>query len=208
MFVPIEFYFESGVLALDFISTRSGTNTAVVDRIGTPRDLVDWLNAAEITSERSIEGLRSSPPAARMLLRDALWLRDAISTLVSARSIDAAPPPITIDTLNRVLRASRRSTALTEVPAGDEPARGLPQYAISEEEHGPVELAPLYPIALSAAKLAIDADPKRLRRCFAETCGRWFLDTSKGGRRRWCSMTTCGNRAKAVKYYRKHTLPE
>jgi predicted RNA-binding Zn ribbon-like protein len=32
-------------------------------------------------------------------------------------------------------------------------------------------------------------------------CGWLFLDTSKSGRRRWCSMEGCGSRAKMRRYY-------
>lgn len=34
-------------------------------------------------------------------------------------------------------------------------------------------------------------------------CGWFFLDTSKNGSRRWCSMSTCGASAKASRYYRR-----
>jgi predicted RNA-binding Zn ribbon-like protein len=40
----------------------------------------------------------------------------------------------------------------------------------------------------------------RLRICDNDTC-RWvFYDSSPTGRRRWCSMATCGNRAKARRH--------
>lgn len=39
---------------------------------------------------------------------------------------------------------------------------------------------------------------ERLRSC--PRCGWLFLDTSRGGRRRWCSMQTCGNREKVSRY--------
>lgn len=35
-----------------------------------------------------------------------------------------------------------------------------------------------------------------LKQCVAETCGTYFVDTSPGHRRRWCSSATCGNRAR------------
>lgn len=47
----------------------------------------------------------------------------------------------------------------------------------------------------------LDERPDRLRRCEHERCTLWFVDTSKAGRRRWCSMQTCGNRAKAKRHY-------
>jgi predicted RNA-binding Zn ribbon-like protein len=41
----------------------------------------------------------------------------------------------------------------------------------------------------------------RLRSC--PRCDWLFLDTSRGGKRRWCSMRTCGNREK-VSRHREH----
>ncbi len=50
--------------------------------------------------------------------------------------------------------------------------------------------------------------PDRLRTCEHDDCTLWFLDTSKGGRRRWCSMERCGNRAKARRHYARSTGPD
>jgi predicted RNA-binding Zn ribbon-like protein len=58
----------------------------------------------------------------------------------------------------------------------------------------------LYAVAADAAALL--ADPAllaRLHRCPGRNCGWLFLDTS--GRRRWCSMDTCGSRAKMRRMY-------
>lgn len=43
--------------------------------------------------------------------------------------------------------------------------------------------------------------PDRIRRCAGAACVLYFYDTSRGGVRRWCSMETCGNRAKASRHY-------
>jgi predicted RNA-binding Zn ribbon-like protein len=40
----------------------------------------------------------------------------------------------------------------------------------------------------------------RVRECAADNCGLLFVDTSRPGRRRWCSMERCGNRAKVRAY--------
>ena len=43
-------------------------------------------------------------------------------------------------------------------------------------------------------------DTDRLRVCANDQC-RWiFYDSSRTGRRRWCDMATCGNRAKAARH--------
>ncbi len=33
-------------------------------------------------------------------------------------------------------------------------------------------------------------------------CDWLFYDTTRGGRRKWCSMRTCGNREKVTRHYR------
>ena len=45
------------------------------------------------------------------------------------------------------------------------------------------------------------AAPDRIRRCAGDGCVLWFHDTSRSGRRAWCSMAGCGNRAKARRHY-------
>ena len=42
----------------------------------------------------------------------------------------------------------------------------------------------------------------RIRGCANPDCVLWFLDTSRPGTRRWCSMAACGNRDKAVRHGR------
>ena len=47
-------------------------------------------------------------------------------------------------------------------------------------------------------------DTDRFRICANDAC-RWvFEDRSRAGRRRWCDMTSCGNRAKVRRYRSKH----
>ncbi len=57
---------------------------------------------------------------------------------------------------------------------------------------------------VNAVEIKGDA-PKRIRGCAHESCTLWFLDVSKAGRRRWCSMDQCGNRAKASRHYERST---
>lgn len=43
--------------------------------------------------------------------------------------------------------------------------------------------------------------PSRIKQCAHPHCILWFYDTSKNGTKRWHSMATCGNRAKAARHY-------
>jgi len=57
------------------------------------------------------------------------------------------------------------------------------------------------PLAEDLAQLLTDRDLQRLRKCSG--CAVHFLDTSKKGTRRWCSMAMCGNRSKVAAYARR-----
>ncbi len=58
----------------------------------------------------------------------------------------------------------------------------------------------LFELVLDAGQLLLSPDRIRVHRCAAGGCGWFFLDRSKAGRRRWCSMATCGNRMKVQSY--------
>jgi predicted RNA-binding Zn ribbon-like protein len=55
-------------------------------------------------------------------------------------------------------------------------------------------------VAGSLAHYLADHDEHRLGVCADETCGWLFIDESPAGRRRWCDMRTCGNRAKVARH--------
>jgi predicted RNA-binding Zn ribbon-like protein len=61
----------------------------------------------------------------------------------------------------------------------------------------------LIPVVESAADALILDQLGRVRRCADPRCGRVFQDETKNGRRRWCDMATCGNRAKAARHRMK-----
>ena len=59
-------------------------------------------------------------------------------------------------------------------------------------------------IARDALELAGSDAVHRLRTCAGPACGALFLDTSRPGTRRWCSMETCGNQAKKQTFRSRH----
>jgi predicted RNA-binding Zn ribbon-like protein len=161
-----------------------------VDDIRSPEGLIFWLEGVGLADSSGTPELRS-PPLTRILLAETHALRDHVDRLVEALTDQAPVPAYVLDGLNRLLAASRISTQLHE---------GSGKWALAELEEGEGPLAMLAPVARAAAALATETDPERVRRCASESCSLWFTDTSKGGRRKWCSMATCGNRAKAAKH--------
>ena len=187
------FVFDAGTLALDLLNTWRLDGDLVQDLLGSPEDGLAWLTAAGLPLEAWFPAFSSSPPNRRILLDEALWLRQDIFVITQSLVAGKLPPPQTVHALNRILIESGRSFRLHSV--------------VITSEHPSSELGVLQPIALSAALLATEANPLRIRQCASEDCIYWFLDTSKSGRRRWCSMARCGNRAKVAKHYRQRSTP-
>jgi predicted RNA-binding Zn ribbon-like protein len=63
--------------------------------------------------------------------------------------------------------------------------------------------AALASLARDAIDLLGGPHATRVRECAAEDCALLFVDASRPGRRRWCSMEGCGNRAKTTSYRRR-----
>lgn len=66
----------------------------------------------------------------------------------------------------------------------------------------------IIPIVESAADSLITGELGRVRRCGDNRCTRVFLDATRNGRRRWCEMATCGNRAKAARFRARERTPD
>ena len=204
------FVFDGGTLALDLLNTRRFNADQPLDLLQSPEDLIIWLTAAGLPDGADCAELSSSPPNRRILLDEALWLRRDILLIVQSLVAGELPPPYTVDALNRILTESGTSfrlDSLTIPPEGDQEERMEGQLVLNVHEHISSVLGVLQPIALSTARIVTEANPTRIRQCASSNCMYWFLDTSKSGRRRWCSMSRCGNRAKVAKHYRQRSTP-
>ncbi|MEH6402617.1 MAG: CGNR zinc finger domain-containing protein [Sneathiella sp.] len=71
-------------------------------------------------------------------------------------------------------------------------------------EHGPEQL--LYPILKDIAEFLVSDQVEKIRQCASDNCDLYFINTSRNGRRRWCSMSTCGNRAKVNAYLKRQDV--
>ena len=133
----------------------------------------------------------------------AIWLA---SNGLTGRAPDS---PATLDALLQAraallaLRADPRDTAaLNAVLAHGRIRRTLDADGVPDDE--PDVADPVWLPAWLAADdylRLLDRDPSRIRECVHESCILSFFDTSQNGRRRWCDMARCGNRAKAARHY-------
>ena len=69
---------------------------------------------------------------------------------------------------------------------------------------GPVSARQLVTeIARDAVRTFSSAAVGRVRMCAGDKCYLTYLDTSRPGQRRWCSMQRCGNRHKVADHRRR-----
>ncbi len=194
-------------LCLAFADTRywRGSERPSDDLAGSD-DLLEWVQTHGGLDARTMRRLRDrcsgDAAVAAGLFAGATGLRETLfaifSAVASGQAVPAADWGIFAETLRRApCRDCLRQRAPGYVWAlgGADPCDADPGDADPGLE------TMLAGVLWSAADLLAGPRLARVRLCANERC-RWvFLDDSKSGNRRWCSMSACGNRAKAHRHY-------
>ncbi|MCC6469216.1 MAG: CGNR zinc finger domain-containing protein [Alphaproteobacteria bacterium] len=187
---------ERADLCLEFADTRFWRGTpAPTETLKVPADLLAWCgaNAAlDAASLRAVEAQwKDAPPRAAAAFAEALSLRETIFAIFSATAQGMAPRADELAAFNQALdRAPRRAML---APAADGYA-----WQVAPPRNAPSLLAA---VLWSGGDLLAGPRRLRVRQCANPQCQWLFLDDSKSGTRRWCSMSACGNRAKAHRHY-------
>jgi predicted RNA-binding Zn ribbon-like protein len=172
-------------LCLGFANTRYWRGTATpTEELNGPDDLLRWLAQ---TARVPTSLLKRCDTA---LFTAALGLRETIHRCFAASAAGGVPAERDLAALN---------AALAQAPLRQ---RVQPNgWDIGTPEASAAAL--LAPVLWSAADLLVGRQGPRVRQCANPACGWLFLDASKSGNRRWCSMSACGNRAKAHRHYQR-----
>ena len=169
-------------LCLDFANTRYWRGQATpTETLNAPADFAAGAKAAR-------------PPAAKEF-EQVLALREALYRLFDAQAQRKPAAPRDLEALNQALARAPTRTTLR---------RGRDGYAWDVDTRAGTALSLLAPVLWSAGDLLAGPRLDRVRRCANPECGWLFLDDSRAGKRRWCSMSACGNRAKARRHYHKN----
>jgi predicted RNA-binding Zn ribbon-like protein len=172
----VQHEFVTGNLALDYVATVAERGTTRAEHLAAPEDLAEWIAQAGI-----VDLPVAVTPAG---LERAKAVREALFALVEA-TIEGEPAP------RDALRV------VNEAAAAPPPTPALQDAALHRDGDLDAVLS-----ALARAGLELLGGPERARVkwCAGEDCTRPFVDRSRGGRRRWCGMAGCGDRAKAAAY--------
>ncbi|MDA0138750.1 CGNR zinc finger domain-containing protein [Solirubrobacter deserti] len=175
---------QGGSLSLDF--ANSADWTAAEELIEAQDVLLEPDSLERWGARMGVAGRPGGPEELEL----ARGLRHALHSIFSALARDEAPDQYSLARLRFAYAQAVAAGTLVRQPDG---GFGLEW---SSEETRRVRFA------VAADAVALLADPARiarLHRCPGRDCGWVFLDTS--GRRRWCSMQTCGSREKMRRMY-------
>ncbi|MEV4707981.1 CGNR zinc finger domain-containing protein [Actinoplanes sp. NPDC049316] len=177
------FTFDAGTLCLELSSVTGGEgHRARYEVLHSPADFVRWAAASRL--DLRAHGVR---PGDVVVTEEELALvkrlREAVWAGAWATAGGGAVPPAAATVINEVagMAVPVPFIAADGARAWRRPVRGD-------------QLAAL--IARDAVAALTPPTAARVRMCAADDCALIYLDTSRPGNRRWCSMDRCGNRAK------------
>ncbi|MEU4831266.1 ABATE domain-containing protein [Streptosporangium sp. NPDC023615] len=179
-------HFIGGHPVLDLVNTvfDRALPAEDADLLSTPADVLTWCASAGLfeeppsLTEASADGL---VPEVRAV-REQAWA--VFGAITGGEAVPAAPFGALLQRAGKGMRAGRVRQM--------NPA--LDRYTADWAAPGAIPAA----LSLLVVQAVFTLPHDRVRAC--GRCGWLFLDSSRGGRRRWCSMSVCGNREKARRH--------
>ncbi|MFE2721561.1 CGNR zinc finger domain-containing protein [Kitasatospora sp. NPDC059327] len=175
-----DFRFDDARLCFAFVGTLAdrGTDTPF-ERLARPEDLSRWAVQSACAT--------APPPCTEADLDRARHLREAIQRTGRALADTVPPSPEDIALVN--LTAAEPAPIPELTPDGS-----------TVRWHGDAVTSVLSMVARDLIDLCGSDQRTRVRVCGNPDCGVPFVDASRAGARRWCSMKTCGALVKKRAY--------
>jgi predicted RNA-binding Zn ribbon-like protein len=196
----VEFDTDTEWLCLSFANTADWhASDQPVEGLKSYWDLLNWGVTVEILSREKASQLgkiaEGSPIEAESILKNAIELREAIYRIFSAV---ANLRFVNTDDLRILDLSVQKYYPLLHISSSENVFElSWPQDSESLDQI-------LWSVTQSAVQLLTSEGLDRVGQCEDDRgCGWLFYDTSRNKSRRWCSMETCGNRAKVHRHYEK-----
>ncbi len=196
------FKFIGGELCLDFVNTIANYRDPArrYDKLTSYADLLAWAERSGALTVTVVQHLAATSQrqrdAAGTVLAEACRLRAALYGIAVATAHHDSPDQHDLATLNGFVGPTLAHSRLETIDDGFHLVLAPDAAALD---------GPLWPVVRSAIDLFTTGDLDRLRECAGDPCGWLFLDTSRGGQRRWCDMADCGNLTKVRRFRARHT---
>ncbi|WAZ26861.1 ABATE domain-containing protein [Streptomyces cinnabarinus] len=172
----LDHVFVCGHPALDFAATLRARRSTRFEMFVTPERLNAWYLESGLVD--------TITPGDEIDLRAATTLREAIYRLVTDRRLGEEFDAAALDTVNTAARKTPVTPQLTKAGRHTE---ATPEQALAT-------------VARQAVELLSGPDVPLMKECSNPECTRVYIDRSRGMRREWCGMESCGNKIKAAAY--------
>jgi predicted RNA-binding Zn ribbon-like protein len=189
---------DGGSLCLDFVNTIpdrvDGTNR---DHLQNFSDLLYWAKKAGTVDSIIYTALEraagSNERKSKDFFHEAIALRDLIYSIFHPITQQRKVKPTDLETFNKI---SSRYYKFLEL----RPVKGhfVEYWNLEADDFLNITAS----IVKSARDLLLLNKTDKIKEC--SNCGWLFLDTTKNGKRRWCSMEDCGSNVKAREYYHRN----
>jgi len=188
----------AGNVVLDLVNTVTGRRSRPTDWLEDYDRLLEWgalTDAFDADALRALDRLKTADRrAAARALQEILELREAVYEVVAA-AIRAEPAPReAVASLERQWKDAVTAARLTVAEGHAEATLDVDASALDYPRHV---------LALAAFELSRTLPLERTRECAGPRCTWLFIDSSRGGQRRWCDMATCGNQDKSRRHYQR-----
>ena len=192
--------FQAGDLALDFANTvdwhASGQPGELLNSY---TDLVNWALDCALLSPDDAHSLTAEaerhPNAAVNALKNAIALRESIYRIFYAVAHGEQPNGEDLDALKRTWG---QAVETAEIALHND------SFTWKWDRGQPDLEQMLWPVSGAAIDLLLSNRLSQVGQCADDRgCGLLFIDTSRNHSRQWCSMDSCGNRAKAQRHYQR-----
>lgn len=178
-----EIPFIGGHVALDFVNTAEGRDHQDAgEALRTAADLRQWGERRGVIADSTETGDADELPAA-------LDARELLYRLFLDRSGGQRAAETDLAALERLATSAYLAAHL------DQAADGRLSWGWDRAQLSTVR----YVAVASALDLLSQSPTARLKQCPGDDCGWFFIDTTKRGNRRWCSMSECGQEAKTAR---------
>ncbi len=186
-----------GSLCMDFINTvHDRMSDPVADYLLDIHDLVAWAARLDILDTRTTRSLEdvaaSNPRKGEQFFKEAVSTRELLYRMFSAISEGKKIRPADMTAFNSRLPPYFSSLRLKQEREFYQEDWNLPAESFYRI---------IAPVMNDAYGLLLSGNLQRVKSC--PSCGWLFLDSTKNGQRRWCSMKSCGSNVKALEWYHR-----
>lgn len=184
-----------GLLCLDFInSVASRKELPMTEYLNSMHDLIEWGRRLKIIDAKTEKLLTSEvelyPKKAIAFFKEAIYFRELLYSIYHPISSGKIIPSAVLKEYNAMLSVYFSYLRLKSTTEGFEEDWTLEETSFKRL---------LAPILNDSYENLLSNKLHRIKEC--PNCGWLFYDSTKNGKRRWCSMKSCGSGVKALNWY-------